>query len=222
MNSNSPSTSNNQSLESKLDVIANNLADAGYVILQDFLSEELAKLLQHQAQTLSETDFKPASIGRNQDQQLNSKVRSDRSLWLNKESETQRQYLDFMEQVRVGLNRRLFMGLFDFECHFSHYQPGDFYLKHLDAFKGRSNRALSTVYYLNPSWQESFGGELVLYSSEQDSSILTRIKPVFNQCVIFLSDSFPHEVLVSHKDRFSIAGWFRLNNSNHNHVDPAL
>jgi SM-20-related protein len=34
---------------------------------------------------------------------------------------------------------------------------------------------------------------------------------VFNSCMIFLSDTFPHEVLTSRSDRYSIAGWYRVN-----------
>jgi len=31
--------------------------------------------------------------------------------------------------------------------------------------------------------------------------------------IIFLSDSFPHQVLLSHTTRRSIAGWFRVSGS---------
>jgi SM-20-related protein len=88
-----------------------------------------------------------------------------------------------MEQLRIGLNRRLFLGLFDFECHYSHYAKGDFYQRHMDAFKGgvsqgHSNRVLSTVFYMNSDWGENDGGELLLYSDKQVSPLLT-VPPVF-------------------------------------------
>ena len=112
------------------------------------------------------------------------------------------------------------MGLFDFECHFSHYSPGDFYQRHLDAFKGSSNRILSSVFYLNPHWSENDGGELLLYADEQVSPLLI-VPPRFNSCILFLSDVFPHEVLVSRCDRFSIAGWYRVNSQSAEHFDPS-
>jgi SM-20-related protein len=174
----------------------------------------------HEAKTLSSIAFKPAGIGRNNNLQMNAQVRTDSTLWLNSESALQFEYLDWMEQLRVGLNRRLFMGLFDFESHFSHYAQGDFYRRHLDAFKGRSNRILSTVYYMNQNWQESDGGELLLYADEQSVPQLT-VLPVFNSCIIFLSDTFPHEVLTSQRDRYSIAGWYRLNSNSTEQLDPA-
>lgn len=37
---------------------------------------------------------------------------------------------------------------------------GDFYLKHLDSFRGNENRKLTTVFYLNENWTPADGGEL--------------------------------------------------------------
>lgn len=208
--------------EKIIDKIADALAEQGFILLQNFLPNGLAEALLREAQTLSVNQFKPAGIGRNDGLQLNTQVRSDTTLWLNLDSTCQANYLDFMQQLKEGLNRRLFMGLFDFECHFSHYQKGDCYQKHLDAFKGRSNRILSTVYYLNHDWTNGDGGELALYAqNEQQTSPIEMIPPLFNQCVIFLSDTFPHEVLESQKDRYSIAGWYRVNGSSAGQLDPA-
>lgn len=208
-----------------IDEIADALQQCGYIQLQEFLPESLATQLQQEAKILSTSAFKPAGIGRQNDLQLNTQIRSDSTLWLDDKdvgegkAEAQAHYLQFMEQLRIGLNRRLFMGLFDFECHFSHYGDGDFYKRHLDAFKGRSNRILSTVFYLNDNWQKSAGGELVLYADEQEAPLLV-VAPLFNSCIIFLSDVFPHEVLRSNSDRFSIAGWYRVNSHSATHLDP--
>jgi SM-20-related protein len=204
--------------EQFIDEIADALAQQGFIHLRNFLPELLAEQLVVEAKRLASTKFKPAGIGRNtvgnNSQQINAQVRTDSTLWLSSNSAIQQAYLDSMEQLRTGLNRRLFMGLFDFECHFSHYSRGDFYQRHLDAFKGdisqaRSNRVLSTVFYLNHDWGENDGGELLLYADEQVSPLLI-VPPVFNRAMIFLSDVFPHEVLASRCDRFSIAGWYRV------------
>ena len=208
-------TENTYFTEQLIDEIADALAQQGFIQLQDFLPEWLADQLLLEAKHLASVEFKPASIGRNNSLQINSEVRTDSTLWLNGISVTQQSYLECMELLKMGLNRRLFMGLFDFECHYSHYSIGDFYQRHLDAFKGdtsraRSNRVLSTVFYLNPDWGKNDGGELLLYADEQVSPLLI-VSPVFNSCMIFLSDAFPHEVLTSHSDRYSIAGWYRVN-----------
>lgn len=206
--------------EKLIDEIANALQQQGFIQLTQFLPVLLATQLAQEARRLSCDEFKPAGIGRQNSQQLNMQVRTDSTLWLNGESEQQAAYLSAMEQLRVGLNRRLFMGLFDFESHFSHYGQGDFYRRHVDAFKGRSNRILSTVYYLNPDWSKNNGGELLLYGDEQSSPFLI-VPPLFNTCIIFLSDAFPHEVLPSRCDRYSIAGWYRVNNNSTEHLDPS-
>ena len=72
-------------------------------------------------------------------------------------------------------------------------------------------RVLSTVFYLNENWQPGDGGELAIYDAEDQ--LITRVQPVLNRLVIFLSEEFPHEVLPAKNHRYSIAGWFRVNNS---------
>ncbi len=37
--------------------------------------------------------------------------------------------------------------------------------------------------------------------------------------MVFLSEELPHEVLPAIRDRYQIAGWFRLNNSIANNID---
>jgi SM-20-related protein len=123
-----------------------------------------------------------------------------------------------METLRINLNRHLFLGLFDYECHYAYYPPGAFYRKHVDAFKGDTNRILSAVLYLNPIWEPQDGGELVLYSNQEE--LLESILPSYGKLVLFLSQDFPHEVLPVSKSRYSIAGWFRVNSNLGINLDP--
>jgi SM-20-related protein len=37
-----------------------------------------------------------------------------------------------------------------------------------------------------------------------------------------LSEDFPHGVLPAQRDRYSIAGWFRLNTSLFDRIDPPM
>jgi len=62
------------------------------------------------------------------------------------------------------------------------------------------------VAYLNPDWQEGDGGALRMHFD--DGSQLD-IPPLAGSLVVFLSDRFPHEVLVTQTDRLSLTGWFR-------------
>ncbi|MED5509269.1 MAG: 2OG-Fe(II) oxygenase [Pseudomonadota bacterium] len=198
-----------QPLESTYDLIADALADRGYCILPQLLPPELNIALHRRVARLEDADFQRAGIGRDLDFQLNNSVRQDQTRWLTADNPTDRAYIDQMADFRLAINRRLFMGLFDYESHYAHYPPGAFYKKHLDAFKGQSNRVLTTVLYLNPEWQADDGGQLLIYASDSETVIET-VNPNFGTFVIFLSEQFPHEVVKSLRDRYSIAGWFRL------------
>lgn len=206
--------------EQQADRIAAALAAEGYIILDDILPDDLLALLASQAMAPAANAYKAAGVGRDQNLQQIAAIRQDEISWIDHSNPAGREYLAWMEYLRSELNRRLFIGIFDYECHYAHYAPGDFYKKHLDAFKGNTNRIVTTVLYLNPDWQLEHGGELVMYAPESENR-LQKILPEYGRLVIFLSDRFPHEVLPANKHRYSIAGWFRVNNSSATRVDPA-
>ncbi len=164
------------------------------------------------AQRMSD-QYRPARIGReNVARQVNS-IRSDKILWLDAEVDPRvAQYLANMDQLRREINQQWFLGLFNYECHFARFSSGDFYKTHLDAFADvnnpSGNRKLSSVYYLNKDWQPEDGGELVIYSP-QSGAELVRVTPKLGTLVLFLSEEFPHEVLPSRRERYSLTGWFR-------------
>ena len=199
--------------------ICEQLTITGYCVVSDFLPGLVINALYLEASSDVRLNFKQAAIGREQLQQVNTSVRSDSIAWINGQSESQRLFLKLMENLRIEINRRLFMGLFDYESHYAHYGPGDFYKRHVDAFKGNSNRLLSSVVYLNADWVNADEGELLMFHDEQVSPFLI-VEPIFNQCIIFLSEQFPHEVRAAKRDRYSIAGWFRTNNSIGGQIDP--
>lgn len=209
------------STDQLFDTIADALVDKGYYFSRKPLPNlPTSSLQQRIAQLDAEDALKRAGIGRDQDHQINSEIRQDHIRWLQTNQPAEQDYLAWMEALRTGINQRLFMGLFDYECHFAHYPKGAFYKQHLDAFKGRTNRVLTTVYYLNDQWQSDQGGELILYA-EDGKTVLEKVLPETGTLLIFLSDQFPHEVLPTHRDRYSIAGWYRVNNSLNAQIDPA-
>ena len=106
-------------------------------------------------------------------------------------------------------------------AHLARYPAGAFYRRHLDSFRGRANRVVSTVGYLNPDWPEDGGGEMVIYAEQDPQRELTRVAPRAGTLVCFLSEQVPHEVLPTRLPRASIAGWFRRNASLGGVVDPA-
>lgn len=195
------------------DHIADQIAEHGYCIIEDFLDDALLDKLQQRIQSLDEQQLHTAGIGRGNDFQRIDTIRSDKTLWLDETNPTDAEFLQQMDKFRLAINQRLFLGLFDYESHYAIYPKGAFYKKHLDAFKGKSNRVLSTVCYLNKNWQADNGGELQIYKPESDE-VLETVKPNLGRLVIFLSEQFPHEVLPAQQQRYSIAGWFRINNIN--------
>ncbi|MGR5131624.1 2OG-Fe(II) oxygenase [Vibrio alfacsensis] len=192
------------------------LATDGYYIWDDFISqEEVAQLCD-----CIPDNWKKARIGRNDDVTRVETIRSDKIQWLKRDMGAPvALFLDKMEEIRLEANRHFFLGLFEYEAHFAKYEKGDFYQKHLDCFKGNENRRLTTVFYMNESWTEEDAGELVVYDLN-DNRIAT-IPPRSGRLFVFLSEQFPHEVLPTNAERFSIAGWFRINGVKDNQLDIA-
>ncbi|GHE20179.1 2OG-Fe(II) oxygenase [Halomonas urumqiensis] len=178
------------------------------------LGAELARLAELDA-------LEAAGIGRGNAHTLRRDIRGDVIHWLDRQSLAQRRYLDAMTELQRQLNQALFLGLFEYEAHFAHYPPGAFYRKHLDSFRGRANRVISTVGYLNSGWPADGGGEMLLFDPASPEREVARVRPEAGTFACFLSDTLPHEVLPTRLPRASIAGWFRRNASLGGLVDPA-
>lgn len=210
------SDTNNEGL---FECIALDIQEKGYSINPNALPLYLGdELLQH-VNKLSNDKFEEARIGRDELLMQNNFVRRNEICWITGESSAGREWLDWSHKLQVYLNRRLLLGLFSFESHFSYYAVGDFYKRHMDAHIGNSNRILSVVVYLNPDWLPENAGELVLYTSPEDQ-VGIKVTPSFGTIVTFLSEEFPHEVLPTQRGRHSIAGWFRVNTSILGKIDP--
>lgn len=195
------------------------ITEQGYMILDQFLSASTLAALCTNYHSIGTTEFKPAGVGREQGFQLNQQIRGDEIFWLDGSDDATSEYFCWMEQLRLHINSELFLGLFDYECHYANFPRHAFYKRHVDAFKGSSNRRLSTVLYLNEDWQTQDGGELLMY--REDANIpFEVIQPLYGRMVIFLSEKFPHEVAVTQKSRFSLTGWFRINASTSEQLDP--
>lgn len=202
--------------ENQLDTIADALVEQGYWVVEAALPRGLLDRLIVHFDRLKQGEFKVAGVGRQTDFQVQESIRSDKIHWIQPDAESTAAFLEWMDSLRVGLNRRLYLGLFDYESHFAHYPVGAFYKKHLDAFRsnikqGQANRVLSTVLYLNDDWQKDDGGELLLYAADDEDRVIESLSPHAGRLVIFLSEKFPHEVLPARRERKSIAGWFRVN-----------
>ncbi len=199
--------------------IAGEIYARGYCVYPNALPTELATALADEVRSRSEDQFRKAGIGRQDDHLKTEEIRRDEISWIDDSTAPGAQWLNWTGELQQAINRRLFLGLFSFESHFAHYRPGDFYKKHLDAFRGQQNRVLTVVTYLNPEWTPEDGGELLIYP-EQGEEPMLRVAPEFGTMVVFLSEEFPHEVLPANCDRYSIAGWYRINSSDSQRIDP--
>ncbi|GAB4403015.1 MAG: 2OG-Fe(II) oxygenase [Microscillaceae bacterium] len=169
----------------KLDTLCEALAVQGYGVLPDFLEENQAfSLFTELEQLHQEGKLHPSGVGRTA--QFITEIRGDQIYWWEptQPSLPQKDFWAILDALKTQVNRTLYLGIQYIECHYAWYPPGRFYEKHLDAFSGRTGRKLSFVYYLNPDWQASDGGQLRLYLPDKTEDIL----PIWNQLVCFLSE----------------------------------
>ncbi|WP_417505767.1 2OG-Fe(II) oxygenase [Marinomonas gallaica] len=202
------------------DQVVADICEKGWSVTDGFFSEELIEALLADISELDNAYMKQAGVGRSSDHQVVLNRRSDYIRWIDPVTSARAAFLDAMSELRLAFNRRLFMGLWDYEAHFARYEEGAFYEKHVDAFKGKSNRVLSTVLYLNEAWGDQDGGDFVLFDEQDENKEVGRYAPIKGRLAVFLSEDFPHEVLTAKRTRHSIAGWFRVNNSIQNNVGP--
>ncbi|MEG1040425.1 MAG: 2OG-Fe(II) oxygenase [Pseudomonas sp.] len=188
--------------------IVDDLATHGWSQQDIFLPASLTLALAAECRNrAAEGELAPAAVGRGSAQGVREGIRGDHIQWLEPgQAQCCDQYLELMDSLREALNRGLYLGLEDFECHFALYPPGAFYRKHLDRFRDDDRRTVSAVIYLNPDWLPEDGGQLrmSLKNGEEHD-----VQPVGGCLVVFLSGDIPHEVLPANRERLSVTGWFR-------------
>lgn len=185
----------------------------GWAVAPGFLSADEAVALAEESRSAWETgDFHRAGTGRGEGLAIREDIRRDHVLWLKPGEATPRQqaYLNRLEELRLELNRRFFLGLFDFEGHFAVYPEGAFYKAHLDRHRNSEERIVTVILYLNAGWQPGDGGELKLWTTpgEADGPFEV-IEPRLGTLVCFLAGDHWHEVLPAGRTRMSVTGWFR-------------
>ena len=200
-------------MEDLLDHISQEIYNNSYVVVDDFVDEGFRKaLLKEQIDLLNRGQFTKAAIGKGDQKQVRTEIRSDEVLWMDSTalSPLQAIFWEKVTEVQQVLNRRCFLGLKSFEGHFARYPIGSFYKRHLDQFHAVPHRIVTVILYLNESWTEADGGQLRMYFPQEDGSERVKdVLPLGGRLVVFLSEEIPHEVLPTQKDRISITGWLR-------------
>ena len=177
-------------------------------IANHFLTDLLCQQLAQNILTLEANQLlKEAGIGNDQKLQLNSKIRRDTIYWLDKKHNDphENSFFEQMDAFVLYLNQSCYAGITDYEFHYSLYESGDFYKKHLDQFKDNSNRQFSMISYLNPNWQTQDGGELYIHQLDNNQSIA----PTQGKTVFFKSNELEHGILVTNERRMSVASWLK-------------
>jgi SM-20-related protein len=174
-----------------------------------FLNVGLAiDLRERLLQLMAQNKLKEASIGHAASLVQETKFRSDKIFWLDKQNHnaSEDSFFALMDAFILHLNQTCYTGITSYEFHYALYAPGNFYKKHLDVFQQNNQRAFSMVLYLNPDWIAADGGELCISHAAHQQ----HIQPQMGNCIFFKSDELPHEVEMVYKDRLSIVGWLRV------------
>lgn len=177
-------------------------------ISEHFLSADLANNLKQNLIALNQDSLlQSAGIGNSEKLSYDGAIRSDSIYWLDKKHNNafENEFFTQIEAFILYLNTTCYTGITGYEFHYSLYESGDFYLKHLDQFKNNPSRKYSMISYLNANWEINDGGELVIHQLENNQ----KISPTQGKTVFFKSDELVHEVLVTQKTRMSITGWLK-------------
>ena len=190
--------------------ITNALLTTGWYVGDSIFSASLTSDLSRRGHSLASAGhLHAAQVGRADRAQLSGRSRSDDTLWLTDAPHDayEREALATVNTLRTDFNESLYLGARSTELHFARYAPGAFYVKHRDRFRDNDARVVSMVFYLNETWADDAGGELVIYDDDADGTRLACVSPRSGTMVCFLSDRFPHEVLPAAQERFSLTGW---------------
>jgi SM-20-related protein len=157
----------------------------------------------------SDQQLQSAGIGNNTIQLHDKLIRNDKIYWLDRSHNNPYEinFFELMDSFVSYLNSTCYTGITGYEFHYTMYEKGSFYKKHLDQFRNNKSRAYSMIMYLNVDWQEKDGGELCVYHPDY----LQKIAPRNGKCVFFKSSEMEHEVLVTNEPRLSITGWLKTN-----------
>jgi SM-20-related protein len=227
----------NTALDPRFERILADLIEQGWSVQHNFLNRDDTALLRAEcAIRWRGGDFRHAGVGRGAELKIRPEVRSDHVHWLDPtipDTPQQQHYFAVMEGLRQAVNRRLYLGLFDFEAFFAVYPPGKFYQKHLDRFRGSEDRfagsesgrpegarsaaamdgggqrSFTAVFYLNEDWKEEEGGQLRLYLDEAGNGPYVDVLPQAGTLAVFITEGRWHEVLPATRERMSLTGFFR-------------
>lgn len=157
-------------------------------------------------------EMRPAAVGQGIRRVVAEAVRTDWISWIEPDVHhaIEGRLAEKLEALRMALNERFTLGLFDLELHLAVYPPGGFYRAHVDRLQGDDHRVISVILYLNDDWSAESGGMLRIWHSADDAPLrYTDVAPIAGRLVLFPSVATLHEVLPTTQSRCTLTGWFR-------------
>jgi SM-20-related protein len=197
-------------LEKIFDQLIDSFIENKVGIAENFLSKDLSKHLISNLRGLFKDKLMLSAGTGNDTLVVHDKMyRSDKIYWLDREHNNihENSFFDLMDTFISHLNRTCYTGITGYEFHYTLYEKGAFYKKHVDQFRNNEVRQYSMIMYLNEDWVEEDGGELCIHHLNH----LQNISPASGKSVFFKSSELEHEVLITNKSRMSITGWLKIN-----------
>jgi SM-20-related protein len=196
-------------LNNSFDELIDSFIDNHIGIAENFLSESLALCLSINLKHLFATEqLNAARTGNDRIAVVDAQVRGDKIYWLDRAHNNafENTFFDLIDRFVLYLNQTCYTGITGYEFHYTLYEPGSFYKKHIDQFKTDGSRQYSMVMYLNTDWVIADGGQLCIHQNGTKQLI----SPINGKSVFFKSSELEHEVLLCNKPRMSITGWLKV------------
>ncbi|WP_142687898.1 2OG-Fe(II) oxygenase [Chitinophaga polysaccharea] len=196
-------------MQQAFDTLINSFIESKVGISENFLSSELSGSLKENLLHLhSLKNMLAAGTGNQAQVNQDRSLRGDVIYWLDRQHNNAHEnaFFDVMDAFVVYLNQSCYTGITGYEFHYTLYETGSFYRRHLDQFRNNDSRQYSMIIYLNTGWQPADGGQLSIYHTGSNAQ---QIDPSAGKTVFFKSSELEHEVLLTHKPRMSITGWLK-------------
>jgi len=195
-------------LEDSFETMITSYMENGVGVSLNFISAELCEKLAESILNLKTAELlHQAGVGNEAKLHTNASIRRDKIFWLDKKNnnEYENAFFEKIDAFVLYLNETCYAGITGYEFHYSLYENGAFYKRHLDQFKDNSSRQFSMISYLNPNWKKEDGGELQVFNENSQQ----KIEPKQGTTVFFKSSELEHEVLETHARRMSVTGWLK-------------
>ncbi|QIL41235.1 2OG-Fe(II) oxygenase [Pedobacter sp. HDW13] len=196
-------------MEKIFDCLIDSFIEDKVGIAENFLNVSLAAHLKNNLTRLFENKaLLNAGVGNSAVINQDKLIRSDVIYWLDRKHQNKHEndFFDLMDEFVEYLNRTCYTGITGYEFHYTLYESGTFYKKHIDQFQNNGSRQYSMIMYLNADWRIEDGGELRIYHQDEEQDIA----PNNGKSVFFKSSDLAHEVLLTYKQRMSITGWLKI------------